>query len=325
MAEPIGIGMLGATHAHASGKMQVLRESEEWRVVGVCEPDDEARERLRGSDVYAGLDWMSQEKMLSHPGIQAIAVEGEVYENMDRAAAVVAARKHLHLDKPAGIGVADLEALVEAAEAQGLVVQLGYMFRYNPAFCFAFQAKEEGWLGEVHSIRGRMSTSLSAEKRKGLERYPGGMTFELGCHLLDAVVGLLGAPEDVNGVLRHDGPYDDALADNTVAVFQFAGAVATIEVTAMDVEPSPRRRFEVHGTGGSVVIEPLEPPALSACFADPPDGHPTGWHDVEVPEYRRYVDDFVELAACIREAKPLSYTGAHDIAVQKALMAACAG
>ena len=323
MGKPVGVALLGTKHAHAAGKMVALRESEKWHVIGACEPDQAARAARMEEQTYQGLTWLTEEELLGNPEIEVVAVEGEVSENLAFARRSVQAGKHIHLDKPAGACLAEFASIVEEATEAGLIIQMGYMFRYNPAFRFVFRAKDEGWLGDLFSVRGRMSTNIPpGEKRQDLAQFPGGMMFELGCHLLDVVVRLLGAPSAVQGYLRHDSPVDDDLADNTLAVFQYDDAMAVLEVAAMEVEPFPRRRFEVYGTEGSIVIEPLEPPQVLACFASPPEGHPAGWHSVEMPEYRRYEDDVDELADCVREGRPLSYTGEHDLAVQRALLEA---
>ncbi|MBM3498651.1 MAG: Gfo/Idh/MocA family oxidoreductase [Armatimonadetes bacterium] len=325
MPEPLGIAMLGTTHAHAAGKMDVLRAASSWRVIGACEPDVAALARQREHPSFRGVTWMTQEELLAHPDVQAVAVEGDVAENIALAQAAIAAGKPIHLDKPAGGDVAGAAELFAAAQRAGLIVQMGYMFRYNPAFRFIREALAQGWLGDLFFIRGRMSTNIPAERRPAMARFRGGMMFELGCHLLDQVVLLLGAPEQVQGFCRHDGPFEDDLADNTVAWFIYDRAVATLEVAAMETDPFPVRRFEVYGTEGSCVIEPLEPPALKVSFRTPPDGHPEGWHAIDLPEYHRYVDDLEELAACLREGRPLPYTPAHDLAVQAALVAAGGG
>ena len=325
MADPLGIAMLGTTHAHAAGKMEVLKASPDWRVIGACEPDVAALAKQRTTKPFGDVTWMTREELLSHPGVVAVAVEGDVAGNLALGEAVIAAGKHLHLDKPAGVDVAGPARLFADAQRAGLVLQMGYMFRYSPAFCFVREALEKGWLGDLFFVRGRMSTSLSADRRLPLARFPGGMMFELGCHLLDQVVLLLGAPKEVQGFLRHDGPFQDDLADNTVAWFSYDHAVAIVETAAMETDPFPVRRFEVYGAEGSCVIEPLEPPALKVSLKSPPPGHPKGWHTVPLPEYDRYVDDFAELAACVRGGKPLPYTPEHDLAVQTALIRACGG
>jgi predicted dehydrogenase len=322
MPQALGIAMLGSTHAHAAGKMEVLQASSAWRVIGAHEPDPAAREAQQANPAFAGITWLTREELLSHPEVVAVAVEGDVAENLGLGRAVIGAGKHLHLEKPAGVDLEGPAELFVQAQHAGLIIQLGYMFRYNPAFRFVLEARDKGWLGDIFFVRGRMSTGLGLDRRPPMARFAGGMMFELGCHLLDFVVRLLGAPAAVQGFLRHDLPVADGLADNTLAVFSYAQAMAVLETAAMESDPFPVRRLEVYGTEGSVVIQPLEPPALRASFRRPPPGHPSGWHDVPIPPCQRYVGDFEELAACLRVSRSLPYTGEHDLAVQRALMEA---
>jgi len=78
---------------------------------------------------------------------------------------------------------------------------MGYMFRHNPAFQFCFQAVRKGWLDEVFELDGVISKTIDTEQRKKLSPYPGSI-FELGCHLIDAMVKVLGKPDRVTGFSR---------------------------------------------------------------------------------------------------------------------------
>src|SRR5205085_1820526 len=111
--------------------------------------------------------------------------------------------------------------LLDDAERRGLIVQMGYMFRYNAGFDLVRRAMSEGWLGEVYSLRGSIYTDLSPAARRLPAFHPGGMMLELGCHLIDILVLLMGRPRRVTPFLRHDGAPEDGLADNTLAVLEF--------------------------------------------------------------------------------------------------------
>ncbi len=127
---------------------------------------------------------------------------------------------HIHLDKPAGESLSAFKRVMDGASRRGLTVQMGYMFRNNPAFQFAFRAVREGWLGQVFEVHAVISKMISAERRLPLARYPGGTMFELGCHLIDAVVAMLGKPDRVSPFARRTLPEQDDLVDNMLAVFE---------------------------------------------------------------------------------------------------------
>ena len=86
----------------------------------------------------------------------------------------------------------------------------------------------------------------------------GGTMYELGCHLIDPLVRLLGKHAKVTPVLRHDAKDADALADNCVAVFDFKHAIGIISSATMQPTSGAHRTFEIQGTNGVAIVRPIE-------------------------------------------------------------------
>ncbi|MCH2580366.1 MAG: Gfo/Idh/MocA family oxidoreductase, partial [Planctomycetes bacterium] len=170
----IRIAQLGVGHAHAAGKMQAYRHSGAFEVVGVCEPDESLRRKASAAGVYKDLRWVTREELLNLPGLQAVAVETRVRDSLDHAEACVDAGLHIHLDKPAGSSLPKFRKILRAAAARERVVQMGYMYRYNPGIVFLREALQKGWLGEVFEVHTVMSKVGGAGSRKTLAEYPGG-------------------------------------------------------------------------------------------------------------------------------------------------------
>jgi predicted dehydrogenase len=263
------------------------------------------------------------DELLSDQSIRMVAVESDVPRLVPLGAQAVSAGKHLHLDKPAGTDLPAFRALLDEAGRRELVVQMGYMFRYNAGFDLVRRALAEDWLGRVHFVHGCINTEHTPENRRRLAFHPGGMMLELACHLIDMLVLLLGRPREVHSFLRHDGEPEDGLADNTLAVFQFESALASIECSALEYQAFPRRQFEVVGERGSIVLEPLEPPAVRLCLREPRGGFTAGWQEVPVPDHPRYTRDVEELARCVRTGQPLPYSREHDFTIQETVLRAC--
>lgn len=320
----IKIGQIGTTHGHAAGKMSTMRKLKaEFEVVGIVEPDEKRRRSMQDNSAYRGLTWMSEQQLFATPGLQAVAVETAVRELVPTAARCVAAGMHVHLDKPAGESLREFKQLLDNATRQGLVVQMGYMFRYNPAFQFLFRAIQEGWLGDVFELHGVISKTVGAEARRQLAEYPGGTMFELGCHLIDALVIVLGKPDRVTPLVRRTRPHQDTLADNQLAVFEYSTATATIRSALMEVDGFRRRQFVVCGDQGTIAIRPLEPPRLSLTLARRRESFPKGTREVALPTTGgRYDGDFFDLARVIRGEKKASYGPEHDLAVQETVLRA---
>lgn len=323
-AEPprIKLGQIGVGHAHAS-KLGVYRKSPDYEVVGIVEPDETLRERAKTQDPYRDLPWMTQEQLLNTPGLQAVLCETRVNGLLDAAEACVSAGKHVHLDKPAGESLPQYRRVLDIAAEKKLLVQMGYMFRYNPGVTLLRQMLRDGWLGDVFEVRAVMSKVVDPASRKELAAYPGGILFELGCHVLDLVIGVLGKPDRVTPFAQRSGKQDDALVDNMLAVLDYPRAHATVQSSALEVEGFDGRQLTVCGTQGTFHIQPLDQPSVRVSLDRPRGDYKKGTQTVTLPKYARYVDDAADMARIIRGEKTSDFSYEHDWIVQSTLLAAC--
>jgi predicted dehydrogenase len=314
-------GQIGVGHAHAS-KMAVYRQSPDWEVVGVAESDSELRQRAERDPVYRDLNFMTTEQLLNTPGLQVVGVETRVRDLLNTAATCVAAGKHIHLDKPAGESLPQFRRLLDDAAKKHLVVQMGYMFRYSPAVVMLREFLKNGWLGEPFEVHTVMSKVVDPGTRRGLAEYPGGIMFELACHVIDLVVGLLGKPDSVHPYSQKVGPYDDRLLDNQLAVFIYPNAIASVKSSAVEIDGGDRRHFVVCGTKGTFHIQPLDAPSVRFTLDQPRGKYGKGYQDVRFGNYPRYVGDAADLAKIVRGEKDPDFSYQHDLAVQEAVLKA---
>jgi len=319
--EKIRIGQIGVGHGHA-GKLSVYRNSPDYEVVGIVESDPIAREAARSNKTFQDVPWMTQEQLLNVTGLQAVLVETEVRESLDVAHACIDAGKHVHLDKPAGESLLRFQELVRKAEASHLMIQMGYMYRYNPAFVLLREFLQQGYIGDVFEIHAVMSKSLPAADRIEQSKYRGGMMFELGCHLIDLIVGMIGAPDSVDPYSRSTSGFSDPLRDNMLAVLMYPQAIATVKSSAVEVEGFSRRHFVVCGTEGTFHIQPLDNPTATIALSEMRGNYRVGIQEVQFPKYVRYVGDAADMASILRGEKEPDYTYEHDLTVQQTVLRA---
>ncbi len=318
----IKIGQIGVGHAHA-GKLAVYRQSDDYEVVGIVEPDETLRARAAQNNTYCDLPWMTQEQLLNVAGLEAVLVETRVEDLLNAAEACVAAGKHIHLDKPAGSSLPQFRRILASAEQQRLVLQMGYMYRYNPGVVMLREFLERGWLGEVFEVHAVMSKVVPAATRRELAAFPGGIMFELGCHIIDLVVGVLGRPTRVTPFAQHAARDDDRLVDNMLAVFEYPRAVASVKSSAMEVEGFDRRHLVVCGTEGTFHIQPLDDPSVRLALSQPREKYRAGYQEIALPKYTRYVDDAADFARVLRGEAEFRFPYQHDLHVQTTLLQAC--
>lgn len=318
----IRVGQIGVGHAHAS-KLDVYRKSPDYEVVGIVEPDPELQNRARTQDPYRDLPWMTEEQLLNVPGLEAVLVETHVRDLLNVAERCVAAGRHIHLDKPAGESLPQFRRILEAAERQKLLVQMGYMYRYNPAVVLLREFLERGWLGRPFELHTVMSKVIPPATRRQLAEYPGGVMFELGCHLIDLVVGLLGVPAQVTAFPQQAAGSDDGLLDNMLAVFEYPRATATVKSSALEVQGFARRHLVLCGDEGTFHVQPLDDPSVWIALAKPRGEYRAGTQDVRLPKYTRYVADAADMARIIRGEKASDFSYQHDLTVQEVVLKAC--
>jgi len=313
----IKIGFLGAAHSHAMEKVKVIQESPDFDLVGICEESDKVREPYS----KMGVKSWSRDELFHESAV--VAVESAVRDHAKHAKLALQAGKHIHLEKPPADTLKDFRHLATLAREKKLLLQVGYMWRYNPGLTTALEAARQGWLGDIYLVRATMNTILDGKRRPEWAEFKGGAMFELGCHLIDPIVRLLGRPKAVTPLLKKHGDFPDNLTDNNVVVFEFKKALAIVTSATLQPNAGTHRGFELLGTNGTATLSPIEPPTLQIDLAKAAGPYVSGKQTIPMPGYRRYVGDFDELAAAVRGQRPLSVSLDEESLVQETVVRAC--
>jgi predicted dehydrogenase len=322
---PLKFAYLGAWHSHAPMHVrEAARRPDEFQLVGMYDPDPGvvARNQQRWAEYHLPLHVFPSAAAVLESTAEAVIVEGHIYQNLDYAEQALEAGKHVLLEKPAGVDLAQLERIHHLAKKKGLMLQMAYMWRYNPAIHEIIRLARVGALGQIFQYRGHIPKPKEWHPQLAEEfsAYHGGVYFEMAGHLVDLMVGLLGDPLQVHPVLgQHYG--DRAEVDNAVVVHEFESGLGVIDTTGMQVGMA--RRLEVHGTGGTALHAPLASSNLSLFLEKPVDHYKEGWQEIEIDEPPEFPSLLRELAACVNGTKEPDYTLEHDLNVQRTLLQGC--
>ena len=83
--------------------------------------------------------------------VDAVIVEGHVYQNLDYAERALTAGKHVLLEKPAGVNLDQFKRIQKLASDKQLVLNLAYMWRYNPGVHEIIRLARLGVLGDIYA------------------------------------------------------------------------------------------------------------------------------------------------------------------------------
>jgi predicted dehydrogenase len=326
---PIKIGQIGTGNQHAY-KMGTLRKlTDLFEVVGIAEDDPVLRRQAQKANCYQGLNWMTSDELLAVPGLQAVAVETEEHAPVPTALRCIRAGRHIHLDKPCGESLPQFKQLLDEAQAKKLTVQVGYMYRNNPAVQFCLKAVKGGLIGNVFDLDAAMSRYDGDGYRKLIRTYQGGAPYIFACHLIDLVVSLMGEPEKIRPFLRRTRA--DRVLDNSLTVFEYSrDRLATMRISLTEAQGFQRRHLTVFGDKGTIIIQPLESRGnasggvLKLALEEDRGGFKKGVQHVDMPPLKdRYEDQWREFAAVLNGELVNPYTYEHDYIVHKCHLQAC--
>lgn len=149
-----------------------------------------------GAQPCASLD-----DALSDPEIEAVLVATPHSTHADIVVEAASAGKHVFVDKPFTLTVAEGKRAMKAADAASVVLQVGHNRRRQPANRRLKEVVESGDLGVIHYAEANLSYPKGLNPRTGWRGDPaespaGGMT-GLGVHMADNLNYLLGRPARV--------------------------------------------------------------------------------------------------------------------------------
>ncbi|MFA9478497.1 Gfo/Idh/MocA family protein [Phycisphaerales bacterium AB-hyl4] len=328
----IRVGQIGICHEHASAKIQTLkRMSDVFEIVGVVDDRATSSSRRAGDDLspYEGLTWVTEKQLLSMPGLQAVFIETP---NQDLVPTAMRCMQHhlpMHMDKPGGEDLAAFRELLNGCRKHDIALQMGYMFRNNLAMQFATKAVKHNWLGDIFEIQASMSHNYGGEPYQiYLGSYAGGIMFNLGCHLIDTLIPMMGRPDNVTPFLKSAPGYSQNIKNNCLTVLEYPHATVTLRVCSKEVDGLNRRSLKICGTNGTIELSPLErfdgqPLQLRLTLLEGNQEYPAGTHMVDFGVAQdRYENQLLEFARIIRGEMKNPYSYEHDELVQEVLLAA---
>ncbi len=319
----IRAAVLGTQHGHVRGKLQAMIDSPDYEVACICEHDPGVQRTQAADPLYKGQKWVSEDELLGDGSIDLVVVECKPWEAIPWGRKVIEAGKHLHLEKPAGDTYEPFKELVEKARSEKLLLQKGWVLRGQAGINAAVEAARQGWLGHVHLVRATINSDRDQPQRDLEARYPGGAMFELAGHVIDRVLEFTGRPSKVHTWLRHDTGVDDSLKDNTLAVLEYSGGLALVSTTARMYGSGDHRSFEVIGTDGTFMVQPLGGHStMRVAMRSARGPYKEGWQTVDLGPQPRYTADFAEFARAFKTKTPLEYSYDHELLVHETVLRA---
>lgn len=300
----IKVIMIGIEHAHAEGVMQeLLAQSDTFEVIGYVENKKSVIEQKANKEPFNKLRRLLEEDVLVKKkySVDALVIETGMSELVKTAKKYLALNVALHIDKPTGIDD-DFLVFLDNAKKRNIPIQLGYMYRYNPAIFVAKDYIRNHKIGDISYIHAFMDTELNVNERSMLNRYPGGAMYVYGCHMIDIILDIMKTPKKIYPFIKQTGFNNLKTNDNTILLLEYENGISIAAANCADANGYGRRQIVISGSSGSLEIKPLENPTrMSYAARDGKNAYQDKAVSVDLSKYilsRRYyymIKDFAKL------------------------------
>ena len=271
----------------------------------------------------------SYERLLADPGVDAVALATPHLQHCGQIVLAAKAGKHVFVEKPLGVNLAEATAAVQACADAGVTLAVGYNWRFQPALRELKRMLEDGRLGKLLHIEGNFCGPSAYRFPRGHWRHDraevpaGGMTGR-GVHVVDAMLSLGGHLQSVTAQsfrLAQDFGVDDT----TSMLFRFKGGASAYLGTV--IATAETWRLQVFGTNGWAEVgdvEHLTTWALRFCALDRNNIVKKGRAEsIEFPRVSTERAELEHFARAAEARRPLALPGGdevHNVAVLEAIL-----
>ncbi|MHB1001036.1 MAG: Gfo/Idh/MocA family protein [Armatimonadota bacterium] len=331
MGDKIRIGIIGTGGIAKNTHIPAYINNPDAEIVAVCDNRPEVVDAV-AAEFGIKHKFTDYNKLLELDEIDAVDVCTPNFIHADPTIKALEAGKHVIVEKPIALNAEEGAAMVEAAKRSGKKLMVAYCMRWRSDACALKRFIDAGDMGDIyyariHALRRRGIPSWGVFTQK--DKQGGGPLIDIGCHILDLTLWLMGHPKPVAasgacytkfgtrpGLVGLFGKWDHTnytVEDFATAMIRFDnGATMTIESSfAANIEKDVVNSTLL-GTEGGCELNPVKmfreerETLLDVSPVFLPD---VKWHQGEI-------NDFID---AIKNDKPVPVSGEEGLMVAKIL------
>jgi predicted dehydrogenase len=251
-----GVGHLGAALLEAAARVDAI--------VPVAIQDPGAARLQELAAQYPDLaTFTDYEALIETAGLEAVVISTPTYLHATQGRMALARGIHALVQKPIARNGAEADALLDTAAAGDARLLVDYSYRYTPAAQAARAAVEAGRLGTLRSVQARFHNIWGPPGGWFFdrERAGGGALMDLGVHMIDLPLYLLGFPPagiTAAHLWRGDGPPGAEVEDFATLTGTIGGAPFHCEVSWQVPLPQTEISLTLYGTEGTLAWHNLD-------------------------------------------------------------------
>ena len=308
----IGIGIIGSGRAGMIHARNFARLVPGAHVAAVGDAvEDTRREAASELGVKAFADYR---QLLHDPAVQGVVIAAPTALHREIAVTAAECGKHIFCEKPMAMNAAECDDMIAAADKAGVVLQIGFMRRFDAGFRAAHGRVMAGEIGDVVLVKSCTHGPTYPKAWMFDLAQSNGPLAEVCSHDIDTLRWFTGS--DFTEVYAIAGNYrtPEAAArfpdfyDQVLLSARFANGAQGCITGAQGVQYAYDSRVEIVGTHGLISIGGLSAGTTVICTRDKELRQPSivSWTSL----YRdAYLAEAIEFVTAIREGRPAAVTG----------------
>jgi predicted dehydrogenase len=241
----IGFGGMGKWHAKNAPRAGV-------EIAAVC---DIVEERWKEAEAEGHKLYKSADALLADPNVNTVVLTVPNYLHREMCLKAAAAGKNVITEKPAALGVVELDEMEAACKKAGVFFTAHQNRRWDKDMLIVKKAYDEGLLGRIFTIESKLHSGNGYMHEWHIyKKYGGGMIYDWGVHLIDQILFMLSGVTvkslyaDVKSVLHEE--VDDYFK---IIMKMSNGITVHIELSTYILEYQPR--WLVAGDKGTLIVK----------------------------------------------------------------------
>lgn len=276
----LNIAIVGAgniSHHHIQGYLQFPTRCRIVALVDIY--PEKAREKKACYGLHHARVYASHQQMLEDGAdIDIVDVCTPPYVHTEISISALHARKHVLCEKPMAASLEACDAMITAQQASGKQLSIIAQNRFTDAFWRLKAAVDSGLAGkichaQVDSLWWRGHCYYDLWWRGTWEKEGGGCTLNHAVHHIDAMLWLLGVPDDVSAMMSNVAHDNAEVEDLTSAIFRYANGTLA-QLTASVVHHGEAQKIVLQGEKARISA-----PWKTVAFQSADNGFPQDTHD----------------------------------------------
>lgn len=192
MKSPVRICMVGAGRVGKQHSRTITRHLPGAQIAALVDPVENIRQET-AKEFGIEQQFASLEEALDKTACEAVVITTPTFTHASLALQAAAHGKHIFLEKPMAISLEECDQVIASAKRAGVLLQIGFMRRFDPEFTAAAKRIAAGEIGQPMMIKSLTNgPGLPPPWARDLRTSNGNLA-EVNSHDWDSVRWLMGA------------------------------------------------------------------------------------------------------------------------------------